>query len=265
MVLRIVVIKGLDMSLPILFEGYMMLQDVGADAPVPYNSPVKSAADFKQAYSSFIRPTEDEARGLIARAHVDYLNDLDVAALAKVENWEPAAFVRKVDVYYSGDIRLVEDGVVLSREDIYDYEGAYLPEAVFLSIPQKVDLTAIPEDVKFAVLYVNQRLRPDSQQLFKAITTCALGAGDPEYTGSFNRWLGGDSGTAILRDELAYPYESMFDDRKVEGRQNNAWFDAWCGIDSAKLAYREEFRVGSLRSSRVVNVDDEVAFSGPRM
>lgn len=254
------------MSLPVLFKGYILLQDVGADAPVPYASPARGAVDFKQAYGSFIKETEDEARGVIARAHVDYLNDLDAAALAKIVSWEPAAFVMQAEVDYRGDIRLVKDGSVITREDVYEYERLPLPQALLDSVPKKIDGGGRQSDVQFALTFMQQRLRPDAQQLFAAIINRANGGLDAEFTTSFKNWLFNDGQTVVLRDELALPFKSMFDDRKVEGRQNNAWSDAWTGIDSAKLAYREEFRVGNLRASTpAVDQDEELEVSGLRM
>lgn len=253
------------MSLPVLFKGYMMLQDVGVDAPVPYASPARSATDFRQAYAPFIKVAESEAKGVIARAHVDYLNDLDAAALAKIDSWEPAAFVMEVEVDYRGDIRLVNDGSVITREDVFEYERLPLPQTLLDSVPRKVDDEARGSDVQFALTFLQQRLRHDAHQLFAAITSRAFCGFDSGYAESFNNWLSNDGGTVLLRDELALPFKAMFDDRKVEGRQNNAWWDAWTGIDSAKLAYREEFRVGSLRVSAAPAVDEELEATGPRM
>jgi hypothetical protein len=262
---RAVGMKGFEMSLPVLFKGYIMLQDVGADDPVPYASPARSAVDFKQAYGSFIKETEDEAKGVIARAHVDYLNDLDADALAKIISWEPAAFVMEVEVDYRGDIRLVKDGSVITREDIIEYEQLPLPQALLDSVPKKVDAEARQSDVQFALTFLRQRLGPDDQQLFTAIINRANGGFDPEYTNSFKKWLFNDGQTVVLRDEVALPFIQMFDDRKVEGRQNNAWWDAWTGIDSAKLAYREEFRLGSLRKLMAPEEEEELGVTGPRM
>jgi hypothetical protein len=264
-VLAIVAAKGFEMSLPVLFKGYMMLQDVGADAPVPYASPARGATDFRQAYGTFVKGTEDEAKGVIARAHVDYLNDLDAAALAKITNWEPAAFVMEVEVDYRGDIRLVKDGSVITREDIFEYERRPLPQALLDSVPKKVSEDARQDDFNFALKYLQQRLRPDAQRLFTAIINRAYRSSDHSYMDSFKKWLNTDGGTVVLRDELASPFKSIFDDRTVEGRQNNVWSDAWTGIDSAKLAYREEFRVGNLAASVVPNVDEELEVPGPRM
>lgn len=264
-VLAIVAVKGLEMSLPVLFKGYMMLQDVGADAPVPYASPARGATDFRQAYATFIKVTESEAKGVIARAHVDYLNDLDAVALAKIENWEPAAFVMEVEVDFRGDIRLVKDGLVITREDIFEYERLPLPQALLDSVPRKVDAWARESDIQFALTFLQQRLRHDAHQLFAAITSRAFGGVDNGYADSFKKWLANDGGTVALRDELALPFKSMFDDRKIDGRQNNAWWDAWTGIDSAKLAYREEFRVGRLVSSASADVEEEMEMAGPRM
>lgn len=263
--LAIVALKGLEMSLPALFKGYMMLQDVGADAPVPYASPARGAVDFRQAYGSFIKETESEARGVIARAHVDYLNDLDAAALGKIDSWEPAAFVMEAEVDYRGDIRLVNDGSVITREDIFEYDRLPLPQALLDSVPKKIGAEARESDVQFALIFLKQRLRPDGQQLFEAITHRAFGGLDHEYANSFKKWLSNDDGTVVLRDELALPFKAMFDDRKIDGRQNNAWSDAWTGIDSAKLAYREQFRVGGLRSLTAPDVEEELEIAGPRM
>lgn len=252
------------MSLPVLFKGYMMLQDVGADAPVPYSSPARGATDFRQAYEPFIKGTEGEAKGVIARAHVDYLNDLDAAALANITDWEPAAFVMEVEVDYRGDIRLLKDGSVISREDVFEYERLPLPQALLDSVPKKVTNGASQSDVKFALQFLEQRLRPDAKQLFTEIMNRAFSGVDQGYMNSFKKWLSNDGGTVVLRDEVALPFKPMFDDRKVEGRQNNAWWDAWTNIDSAKLAYREEFRIGSLRTP-VSAVDEELELAGPRM
>ena len=253
------------MSLPVLFKGYMMLQDVGADAPVPYASPARGAADFKYAYAPFIKGTEDEAKGVIARAHVDYLNDLDAAALAKITEWEPAAFVMEVEVDYRGDIRLVKDGTVILREDIFEYERLPLPQVLLDSVPKKVGDDFKPDDVRFAITFIENRLAKDALQLFDAVLTRVSRGGDEGYRQSFKKWLGGEGGSVLLRDELALPFKSLFDDRKVEGRQNNAWWDAWTGIDSAKLAYREEFRVGRLRTLTTPEVEEALEATGPRM
>jgi hypothetical protein len=253
------------MSLPVLFDGYMILQDIGNDAPAAYRSPVLEARNFQQAYSSFIKPTEDAARGIIGRDHVNYLSDLDDSALAKLETWEPAAFVMKVSVDYRGDIRILNDGTTITREDIYLDANVPVPEALLESVPEKVghDADIKSDDVRFAIVYLQHRLGPDARQLFTAVVDRALSGSDPNYTASFTKWLGPEGGTVVLRDELCLLFKPRFDDRKVEGRQNNVWFDAWCGIDSAKLAYREEFRVGSL--SAAATGDLEETYSGPRM
>lgn len=254
------------MTLPVLFDGYMMLQDIGNDNPVPYLSPVANASSFHEAYCSFIKPTELEARGVICRDHSDYLNDLSNDALAQLETWEPSAFVMKVNVDYKGDIHIVKDGLTLTKEEIYDVANIDIPSELYASVPKQVDHDADinSADMKFAIAFVRFRLKqPDQLQLFDAVLNRALEGNDPEFIGSFVKWLGPDGGTIILRDELCRPFQSMFENRKVEGRQNLAWHNAWAGIDSAKLAYREEFRVGSLMMSGTPEEEDPS--TGPRM
>lgn len=241
-----------------------MLQDVGTDTPAPYSSPARGATDFRQAYAPFFKATADEAMGVIARAHVDYLNDLDAAALAKITNWKPAAFIMEAEVDYRGDIRLVKDGSTIYREDVFEYERLPLPQALLDSVPKKVVDGASQSDVKFALLFLEQRLRPDAKQLFTAILNRAFGGLDQEYMNLFKKWLSNDGGTVILRDEVALPFKPMFEDRKVEGHQNNAWWDAWVNIDSAKHAYIEEFRIGRLCAPTSPSVD-ELEWTGPRM
>lgn len=254
------------MPLPVLFDGYMMLQDIGNDAPVPYLSPVPDASSFHEAYGSFIKHTELEARGVICRDHSDYLSDLSNDALAQLETWEPTAFVMKVTVDFKGDIHVPRDGLTLTKEEIYDSANMEIPRALHARVPKQVDQDADinSEDVKFAIAFVRSRLKqPDQLQLFNAILDRAQKGIDPGFTNSFVKWLGPDGGTLILRDELCRPYQPMFDDRKVEGRQNLAWDNAWTGIDSAKLAYREEFRVGSLVMTRTP--EEAEPYTGPRM
>lgn len=115
-------------------------------------------------------------------------------------------------------------------------------------MPTKVhqDSTIGSDEVKFAIRYFGIMLdRPNSIQLFQTIVDRAQGGNDPDFTQSFLKWLQSDGGTLVLRDELCYPYRRMFDDQKEEGKQDLAWDNAWNGIDSVKLRYREEFRVGS--------------------
>lgn len=254
------------MPLPVLFDGYIMLQDIGSDTPVPYLSPVAEASSFHEAYRSFIKPTELEARGVICRDHINYLNDLSNDALALMETWEPSAFVMKVTVDYNGDIHVPADGLTLTKEVIYDFANMDIPTDLYASVPKQVDHDADinSADMKFAITFVQFHLKnPDQLQLFNAVLNRAMNGNDPEYTNSFIKWLGPDGGTIILRDELCRPFQAMFENRKVEGRQNLAWHNAWAGIDSAKLAYREEFRVGSLVMTRTP--DEAEPYSGPRI
>lgn len=251
------------MSLPVLFEGYMMLQDIGNDDPVPYLKPLAAVNDFREAYSSFIKPTEVEARGKIARDHVDYLNDLNDAALARLEDWEPSAYVMKVSVDYRGDIRIEKDHSVITREDVFESAMMEIPDTLLASIPLKVEADADfrSSDVQFAVTYFRSCLdRPDELLLFNAIID-RVSNGDSEFEAVFIRWLSPEGGTVILRDDLCRPFKPMFADRKVEGRQNLAWDNAWTGIDSVRLAYREEFRVGGLQPA-TQPVGDEWTVSG---
>jgi hypothetical protein len=255
-----------NMTLPVLFEGFMMLQDIGNEFPVPYLSPVGNASSFHEAYSSFIKPTELEARGVICRDHSDYLSDLSNDALAQLETWEPTAFVMKVTVDFKGDIYIPRDGLTLTKEEVYESANMEIPRTLHAHVPKQVDQDADinSEDVKFAIAFVRLRLKqPDQLQLFNTILSRALKGNDPEFTNSFVKWLGPDGGTIILRDELCRPFQSIFEHRKVEGRQNLSWQNAWTGIDSAKLAYREEFRVGSLMTSE--NNDEDTSYATPRM
>jgi hypothetical protein len=120
-------------------------------------------------------------------------------------------------------------------------------------------------EVKFASEYVMGRLDTENaQRLFGTIAAEALLGDDKEFTKSYLTWLHTDGATVILRDELCRPYESMFDDQKREGFQNNAWFNAFSGIDSAKLAYREEFRVGMFSNAPAAETEEET-YTGPRI
>lgn len=240
------------MTLPVLFEGFIMIHDIGHDALVAYR-PVVGASTFHEAYGSFIRPTEEEARAVVARGHVNYLMGLDDDELSRLEAWEPSASVMRAAVDYRGDIHILDDGTSITAEELYASVEMDVPAALSGSVPRQVgpDDTIETDDARFAVTFLQFRLkRPDEIQLFETVVARARSGKDPEFTGSFMKWLGGEGSTVVLRDELCGPYRSMFDDRKVEGRQNNAWHDAWSGIDSSKLAYKEEFRVGSLSERR---------------
>lgn len=254
------------MTLPVLFDGYMMMCDIGNDTPAPYLPPLDNASTFREAYSKFIKLSEVEARGIIARDHVQYLSDLTDEALADLETWEPAAFIMKVTVDHRGDIRIVKDGSEITLEDIYAEKP--IPEELQNSIPTKVkhDDDLDSSAVTFATAFIESRLtQRDAKLLFTRILYTALTEHYPAFTDSFLKWLGPDGGTVVLRDELCRPYKSLFDDRKVEGRQNLVWDNAWTHIDSAKHAYNEEFRVGVLSKKPTAVVDDETYSPGPRM
>lgn len=256
------------MTLPILFEGYMMLQDIGNDDPVSYLKPVPYASNFHEAYSSFIKSSEIDARGIIARDHVEHLSGLENDELATLEAWEPTAFVMKVMVDCRGDIRLSKDGKIISREDIYGYASMEESPTLRARIPQLIgdndDINS--NNAKFAIIFISSRLKgPNSTTLFKIIVGRALGGEDPEFAKSFEKWLCQDGSTVVLRDELCRPYKSMFDDQKFEVRQNLAWDNAWTGIDSAKHAYKEEFRIGRLRPDGTAELEDDETYASPRI
>jgi hypothetical protein len=173
----------------------------------------------------------------------------------------------KVTVDYKGDIRILKDGITITNEDIYDSANMEIPRTLHARVPRQVgqDADINSADMQFAITYVRHRLdQADELQLFTAVLDRARSGTDPEFTSSFVEWLGPDGGTLVLRDDLCRPYQPMFADRKVEGRQNHAWYNAWTGIDSAKLAYKEEFRVGSLITLETAGTEEAETSAGRR-
>jgi hypothetical protein len=121
-------------------------------------------------------------------------------------------------------------------------------------------------EVKFATGFVLGRLDTENEQrLFGTIADRALLGEDEAFSQSYLKWLHTDGATIILRDELCRPYQNMFDDQKREGFQNNAWFNAFTGIDSAKLGYREEFRVGMFSENAPNAEAEKETYTGPRI
>jgi hypothetical protein len=131
-----------------------------------------------------------------------------------------------------------------------------------VTIDSKID----SPEVRFATGFVMGRLdAANEQRLFGAIAERALLGEDQAFSQSYLKWLQTDGATVILRDELCRPYQDTFDDQKREGFQNNAWFNAFTGIDSAKLGYREEFRVGMFSENAPSVETEEETYTGLRI
>ncbi len=120
-------------------------------------------------------------------------------------------------------------------------------------------------DMKFAIGFIRKQMRDEHDHtLYDAILARAEDGSDPAYTQSFVKWLGGEAGTLVLRDELCGPFRTMFDHLTVEGRQNNVWFNAFARLDSAKLAYKEDFRIGNMRPERFRAEPEAQHSAGPK-
>jgi hypothetical protein len=117
-----------------LYRGWMMMFDVGGGLE-PCRKPAEDAANWHDAYSPFIKGTEAEALALAARDHLQYLNDLDPADLARLDTWEPSAIVMEVSVSDEGEITGLKDrSVSFTADEIY--EIARMDKPCFTSAPR---------------------------------------------------------------------------------------------------------------------------------
>lgn len=106
----------------------------------------------------------------------------------------------------------------------------------------KIDSDEAAHAAEFVRDYIT---KGDAKLLFEMMA--ARSSTDDLYAYKLAQWfLKEDGSTLLLRDQLAWRFKPLFDERVYDNRQNNDWHDAWTGLDSAKLALRQSLAAPSL-------------------